>query len=219
MAGELSKHQWKAAHDIAFELSEAETVDINEFKKIIEYWRCFWGNSTSSERFFQYLNSLVQKADSIGYSKRSGSYYQKIREACKQHLKNYDSSELLQILGWSGRLIVYYQKGVPTGELQQRKNAIDRDYGGSERQDQLAKLEQISQNESFKEEQEIEARVHSKGNQTVEYLIQGVGIKVKEPKKRINKIPDEQDAPVIVRITSLNEGGGINNVTFVRQND
>lgn len=160
---------------------------------------------------FEYLDVLVRNGKSVGHTGNTPEYYRCIREACNNHLKNlqFDSLAILQILGWTIRLMHYY-KVIPIGEIPEI--VIEEDTTAvSERQAAIAALKST---QTFAEGQIIEATVEkkqSKGNK-VTYLIAGVSFNEKEP-KTFNQIPES--GTVKVQIKSLKEDGTINHVKFM----
>ncbi|GAA6623444.1 hypothetical protein [Scytonema sp. NUACC26] len=62
--------------------------------------------------FFIYLEQLVEYGNVIGHSGKTPIYYESINEICKIFLKVYAKKPLvlIQILGWSQRLMGYYKK-------------------------------------------------------------------------------------------------------------
>ena len=107
---ELSTAQWQAAHQIAIEL--AKGTDVNEFRKAIAYLKTISDQENAGKRFFSYLNTLSRNGDKIGYSTKTKSYYLDILNACDNYLLDYQTNAtiMLQVLGWSARLIKYYKK-------------------------------------------------------------------------------------------------------------
>ncbi len=62
-------------------------------------------------RFFTYIEQLAENGNIIGHSNKTTSYYESISKICNQHLRVYDKKPLviIQILGWSQRLMRYYK--------------------------------------------------------------------------------------------------------------
>ncbi|MGF1937007.1 MAG: hypothetical protein RM347_021905 [Nostoc sp. ChiQUE02] len=62
-------------------------------------------------RFFTYIEQLAEYGKTIGHSKKTTSYYESINEICNQYLRLYEKKPLviIQILGWSQRLMRYYK--------------------------------------------------------------------------------------------------------------
>ncbi|MBD2298839.1 hypothetical protein [Nostoc sp. FACHB-190] len=62
-------------------------------------------------RFFTYIEQLVEHGKTIGHSKKTTNYYESINEVCNQYLRIYEKKPLviIQILGWSQRLMRYYK--------------------------------------------------------------------------------------------------------------
>nr|WP_322657135.1 hypothetical protein [Dendronalium sp. ChiSLP03b]MDZ8203462.1 hypothetical protein [Dendronalium sp. ChiSLP03b] len=62
-------------------------------------------------KFFTYLEQLVEHGKIIGHSNKTINYYESINEVCNQYLRIYQKKPLviIQILGWSQRLMRYYK--------------------------------------------------------------------------------------------------------------
>lgn len=62
-------------------------------------------------RFFTYIEQLAEHGKTIGHSKKTSTYYESINEICNQYLRLYEKKPLviIQILGWSQRLMRYYK--------------------------------------------------------------------------------------------------------------
>jgi hypothetical protein len=117
---ELTDNQWQAAHAIARMIVQ-EGANAGELKKAMAYLRTCTGDSEDSDggdRFFKYLGNLVRGGNNIGHSKRTLGYYSILNDACLKYLKELQDSPrtMLEILGWAGRLISYYQAS-PIAEL------------------------------------------------------------------------------------------------------
>jgi hypothetical protein len=69
-------------------------------------------------RFFTYLEQLIEYGEIIGHSGSTPVYYESIHTICTQHLKLYDKKPLvlIQILGWSQRLMRFYKTVNPNFE-------------------------------------------------------------------------------------------------------
>ena len=114
---DLTDNQWKRAHAIARQIVQ-DGANKGELKKAMAYLRICADESDGGTRFFKYLGNLVGGGDRIGHSKRTVEYYRGLNDACIKHLKSLQDSPLimLEILGWAGRLIPYYQSS-PIAEL------------------------------------------------------------------------------------------------------
>ena len=114
---ELTDDQWKAAHAIAERIVQ-DGANAGELKKAMAYLRTCANCSDGGVRFFKYLENLVRGGNRIGHSGRAVEYYRGLNDACTQHLTSLkDNPEvMLEILGWAGRLIAYYQ-GAPIAEI------------------------------------------------------------------------------------------------------
>ncbi|MEW5958829.1 MAG: hypothetical protein AB1801_13940 [Chloroflexota bacterium] len=98
----LTSQEVEIAQALARDL--APYVDRNEVGKVLDYFR----RVRSTEKFFKLLDALPRS----GYtrSKRTRDYLTQIRSACRQHLRPVtDDQHALAIVGWSFRLMTYYQ--------------------------------------------------------------------------------------------------------------
>lgn len=114
---ELTENQWKIAHIIARQLVQ-EGTDVNELKKATAYLRTCVDVPEGGKRFFKYLQNLVFSGDKISHSKRTLDYYRSLNRACCQYIQPLQDTPqmMLDILGWVGRLVAYYQEA-PIAEL------------------------------------------------------------------------------------------------------
>ncbi|WP_218082208.1 hypothetical protein [Anthocerotibacter panamensis] len=114
----LTEHQWQTVHAIAQTLVKAE-VDDNELRKAMVYLRACAGEEGAGIKFFRYLETLVALGKKIGHSQSTIMYYTNIEDACTRFLTPYqnDVPGMLSILGWTFRLIKYYQEAGPLGEV------------------------------------------------------------------------------------------------------
>lgn len=213
----LTEAQWQIAHAIAQNLVQTET-DVNELGKAIAYLRHAMNQNPSDagSRFFKCLKMLVSNGRQIGHSGRTLDYYRNIDKACSQYLRREeaDAETMLQILGWTARLMRYY-KVTPIGEISEFNSEVQVAPIVTERQ---AAIEELKNAQEFEEGQILEAQIdkkHSKGNK-VTYIILGIAFTEKEP-KLFNIIPDS--GTVKVQIKSLKEDGSINHVKFVQPSD
>ncbi|BAY07495.1 hypothetical protein [Calothrix sp. NIES-2098] len=110
----LQDEHWKVAHEIAQSLVLDKT-DVNELDKAIAYLRANSEQPKAGAKFFKYLSILVKNGEYISHSNKTVEYYESIAAACQQ-LQPYkhDALLMIQILGWTKRLMRYYRKvGVP----------------------------------------------------------------------------------------------------------
>lgn len=203
----LTEQQWEIAHAIAQYLKSQKT-DPNEVKKVLEYLRRFKSDNNAGQRFFQYLETLANNGKKVGHSTKTVIYYRNLENTCKEYLEPYkDNPEIiLMILGWTVRLIRYYDKD--SLETDQTINQTQQ----SQRQ---VEIEQAYQFQEFSENQYLDATVTDlkKGNK-VTYQLKETKQKLteKEPKK-IDKLSIGQS--VQVKITKLEQDGKIKHVKYV----
>lgn len=172
---ELTDAQWQIADAIARQLV-IEGTDVNELRKATTYLRDRQNEARAGKKFFDYLKTLVRYGNAIGHSKRTLGYYQSLDAVCSQYLDSYqdDGERMLYILSWAARLVQYYDKGVPTGEIE-RPNVM------SERE---AELKSVSESNNFAVGQTLEAIVTAvRGNKVTYQLLGIIKLTQKEPRK------------------------------------
>lgn len=128
----MKSQDWQIAEVIARELSNRET-DINEFQKVISYVRVQTtvpGNRVG-EKFFMLLNTMVRDGRYLVRSGRTMDYYRDLQAVCGQYLSRYrtavgeEAEKLVEILGWSARLMRYYNSEAGEAELAARQRAAE----------------------------------------------------------------------------------------------
>lgn len=202
---ELTKNQWKVAHGMAIALVKDET-DVNEFGKTIAYLREFCDRTDAGDRFFKYLHTLAKQGQQIGHSKKTVGYYEAIFETCDRYLRAYqsDPAAMLQILGWTFRLMKYYKVAEPIGETEVP------DPPRSERQAEIA---EVAESQDFEVGQTIEATVTAiKGNKVTYEILGTIKLTEKEP-KHAKKLTEGQT--VTVEIVALKDDGSLRKVKYV----
>lgn len=200
---ELTDNQWQAAHAIARQLVQ-DKADVNELKKAFTYLRTCVDAPNAGERFFKYLQNLVYSGDRIGHSKPTVDYYRGLNDACIKYLKPLQDSPqtMLEILGWAGRLIPYYQAS-PIPELMTAAPIEVESIRQAERR-------QAAKAASFQVGQVVEATIAKIDGNKVTYQLPGeLRLTQKEPKhfrepKRFKLTVGQQ---VQVEITELREDG------------
>jgi len=199
---DLTELQWQIAHAIAQTLVKADT-DANELGKAIAYLRNY--ANQDGTKLFDYLKTLVRNGRQIGHSKRTSDYYQAIDNACNQYLKAYQDNPavMLHILGWSYRLMRYYQNAEPVGE-------ISAPLVESARQAEIA---EVVSTHDFKVDQVLDATVTGvKGNKVTYEILGTIKLTEKEPKKA-KSLSEGQN--VKVEVVALKEDGSLKKVKCV----
>jgi hypothetical protein len=202
---ELTETQWQIADAIARQLV-IEGTDVNELRKAISYLRDRQDESDAGKKFFDYLKTLSRHGNAVGHSKRTLGYYQSLDAVCSQFLESYQGNapRMLHILSWAARLVQYYDKGVPTGEIEKPTSVM------SERE---AEIKSLTKAHQFAVGQELEAVVTSIKNSKVTYEILGsIKLTQKEP-KIVDKLNEGQALNVM--ITELKENGSIKKVKAI----
>lgn len=205
----LTDKDWDVSHAIAKTLVKDNT-DVNELGKVIAYLRSAINQSPNDavSRFFKYLKTLVTNNRQIVHSGRTLGYYRSIDQACSAYLKGYqgDAETLLEILGWSARLMRYY-KVEPIGEIPSDTDTASK----SARQREIAK---VTHSQNFKVDQVLEAKVTKVSGNKVTYEILATNqlLSPKEPKKA-SLLQESQ--MVKVKIVALKEDGTIKSVKCV----
>lgn len=204
----LTDKDWDVTHAIATTLAKADT-DVNELGKVIAYLRSIINQNRNDgvSRFFKYLKTLVTNGRQIGHSGRTLDYYRSIDQACSAYLKGYqgDAETLLEILGWSARLMRYY-KVEPIGEIPSATVSVSE----SSRQREITK---VAQSQNFKLDQVLEAKVTKvSGNKVTYEILATIKLTQKEPKKASSL---QESQMVKVKIVALKDDGSIKNVKCV----
>ncbi|MFB2918436.1 MULTISPECIES: hypothetical protein [Aerosakkonema] len=192
---DLTEIQWQIAHGIAQTLVKEET-DVNELGKVMAYLRAYSDRENAGTKFFSYLQTLSRQGNRIGYSQKTSGYYDSIERTCTKYLQLYqnDVTAILQILGWSIRLMRYYKEAGPIGEI--TAPVIE-----STRQ---AEILQVTQSQDFAIDQILDAQVIGIAGNKVTYQILGaIKLTEKEPKKASSL---QQGQIVKVKITALKNG-------------
>ena len=106
---QMNENLWSIAHNLAYEMHE-HNVDVNEVNKVIAFMRQYHKVDDALDKFKSLLQQLAYSDDAPIQSGRTRDYYEDIQECCQKHLDNIsDPNELLLILGWSRRLMYYYE--------------------------------------------------------------------------------------------------------------
>lgn len=201
---ELSEAQWQVADAIARQLV-IDGTDVNELRKAIAYLREHLDRDGAGRKFFDYLKVLVRSGDSIGHSRRTSDYYRSLDAVCSQYLSSYqeDAPKMLLLLSWAARLVFYYSKGVPIGEVKPASIKSERE----------AEISAAIATNNFEKGQKIEAVVQSIRGSKVTYVLPGeIKLTIKEPRQSENM---EEGQIVEVEITDLREDGFPKKVKYV----
>ena len=101
----MTQSMWRTAHAIARELVQRD-CDPNEVQKAFVYLR----THRDGERFFHFLEALVQHGRFLVRSSRTLDYYRAMLEVGRRHLTGYrsDAEAMQQVLGWAVRLMRFY---------------------------------------------------------------------------------------------------------------
>lgn len=204
----LTDAQWQIADEIARQLV-IDGTDVNELRKAIAYLREHLDCEQAGKYFFDYLKTLVRQGKTIGHSKRTIEYYRSLDEVCSQYLVNYqdDAPVMLHLLGWAARLVQYYDKGVPTGEISKPEVMSERE----------AELKVVTEANTFEVGQQLDATVTAiRGNKVTYELLGSIRLTVKEPKKikDLEKSFDNKQK-VRIKITQLKDDGSPKKVRAV----
>lgn len=195
----LTDNQWNTAHAIARRIVQ-DGANAGELKKAMAYLRTCADAPDGGTRFFKYLGNLVGAGDRIGHSKRTVEYYRGLNDACIKYLKPLQDSPqtMLEILGWAGRLIPYYQAS-PIAELTNASMEIEAE---SARQ---AAIKAAAEGASFEIGKVIGATIKAIKGKEVTYELEG-GIKLtqKEPRKAGDLLVGQS---VQVEISEMRETG------------
>ena len=197
----LTEVQWQVTDAIARSLV-LDHADVNELQKAIAYLRAYRDRDDAGKQFFSYLKTLVRHGDRIGHSKKTAGYYATIERVCEQYLRAYqdDTPMILQILGWAARLMQYYDKAGPIGEIPAAKIQSERE----------AEIQAVTSAQSFAVGQKLETQVKSiKGNKVTYEILGAIRLTQKEP-KQVKSLTEGQT--VMVEIVDLKEDGSIRKI-------
>lgn len=175
---ELTDNQWKTAHAIARQIVK-NGANAGELKKAMAYLRTCADAPDGGTRFLKYLGNLVGAGDRVGHSKRTVEYYRGLNDACIKYLKPLQDSPqvMLEILGWAGRLIAYYQRS-PIAELTNASMEIEVESA------KQAAVKAAAAAASFAVGQVMAATIEKKeGNKITYRLADEIRLTQKEPKK------------------------------------
>jgi hypothetical protein len=196
---DLTDNQWKTAHAIARRIVQ-DGANAGELKKAMAYLRTCVDAEDGGARFFKYLSNLVIGGDRIGHSKRTVDYYRGLNDVCVKYLKPLQDSPqmMLEILGWAGRLIAYYQAS-PIAELANAPMDIETESA------KQAAIKAAAEAAQFEVGQVVPAIIKTIKKKEVTYeLLGGIKLTQKEP-KNADKLVDGQT--VQVEITEMRETG------------
>jgi hypothetical protein len=150
-------------------------------------------------RFFKYLDNWAAVKHSKVHSKSTVEYYKSLKDVCKS-LKPLQNSPqiMLEILGWAGRLIPYYQAS-PIAELSNAPMEVEAESA------KQAAIKAAAVAAKFEVGQAIEVMIKAIKGKEVTYELEG-GIKLtqKEP-KQAEKLTVGQS--VQAKITEMRETG------------
>ncbi|NJK66173.1 MAG: hypothetical protein HC941_06300 [Microcoleus sp. SU_5_3] len=200
----LTEHQWGIAHAIAQTLVKEQT-DVNELGKAIAYLRASVNEPNAGTRFFKYLKTLVSNGRQISHSKQTPGYYWSIDQACSEYLQSEQTNpqKMLEILGWSARLMRYYKEAGPIEEI-----AVPVAESGRK-----AEIAQIMQSQKFAIGQKLAATVIAvKGNKVTYEILGTIKLTEKEPKKASSL---QEGQSVQVKIVAIKEDGSMKSVKCV----
>jgi hypothetical protein len=200
----LTEYQWGVARAIAQTLVKDGT-HVNEFGKAIAYLRASVNEPNGGARFFKYLKTLVSNGRQIGHSKKTSDYYQNIDETCTKYLQSEQTNpqKMLEILGWSARLMRYYREAGPIEE-------IVVPVAESARQAEIA---QVMQSEKFEIGQILAATVIAiKGNKVTYEILGTIKLTEKEPKKASSL---QEGQAIEVKIVAIKEDGSLKSIKCV----
>lgn len=201
---ELTELQWQVADAIAQSLIRDGT-DVNELKKIIGYLRAYRERENAGVKFFDYLKTLAKNGGRIGHSNKTSGYLNNIEKTCTKYLLPYQDEPLtmLQILGWAARLVQYYDKAGPIGEIPEIVIPTEREVA----------IQAVIQANQFEVGQRLEAIADSiKGNKVTYEILGTIRLTEKEPKKAATL---SEGQTVTIEILGLKEDGSIKRVKCV----
>ena len=214
---DLTESQWQIAHSMSQSLVKAE-VDVNELGKAIAYLRYTISQdlTNAGSRFFDYLETLVRNARTIGHSGKTLDYYRSLNQVCGSSFSSYKDNGriMLEILGWVARLMRYYKNAGEVGDVRSIAESSTITPQLSERQ---KTLEAIAEAEDFQVGQVLEAQVKNIKGKAVTYeFAGGFKLTLKEA-KNYDKLKLWIDKTVKVEITQMRENGKPKKVKWLGQ--
>lgn len=208
----LSEREWQLAHIVAQQLVLAK-ADANELGKAKSYLRVVADQADAGQRFFRYLETLAKQGDRIGHSKQTKEYYDSMSNICQKYLQEESNNiaSLMQIVGWSFRLMRYYKDAMPLETLREVADTAILVDVPSARQ---AEISQAIADVQIEEGSVLDSVVAAiKGNKVTYEMFGGaVRLTQKEPKKA-DSLSEGQS--VKVEVTELKEDGGIKKVKLL----
>jgi hypothetical protein len=107
----MEERHFALAHEIARGLAEKGT-DVNELATISAYL----ASKRNMQDFFTLLDWLASPGGkAVVRSGKTTEYYIDIRQACHALREMHDTDEMAQVLGWSVRLMRYYNHVLSRG--------------------------------------------------------------------------------------------------------
>jgi hypothetical protein len=210
----LTEAQWQITHAIALTLVKDGT-DVNELGKAIAYLRASVNQPNAGAKFFKYLKTLVSNGRQIGHSSRTSDYYRSIERACNQYLQHEQSNAqtMLQILGWTARLMRYYKDASPIEEITLPPTSLPtrrKDEQVEKSSERQAEIAEVISTHDFAIGQILEAKVTAiKGNKVTYEILGTIKLTEKEPKKAPLL---SEGQTVKVEILDLKEDGSVKKV-------
>lgn len=212
----LSDNQWKVAHNIAQQLALSK-ADANELGKAFGYLRAFGDRPDAGKRFFKYLQTLADRGKIIGHSKQTSGYFQAMVEVCNKFLRDYqdDPGAMQEILGWSFRLMRYYQNAGSPGE----SNGNTTESAAESVSEPQAKIAEAVKNLDLQVGQKVAATVtevkEKKKGKKVTYEVQQTRQKLSkdEYKKKAESL--SEGLSVTLEIVELKDDGSIKKFKLV----
>ena len=218
-AKQMNEAQWEIAHDIAFELVDRGT-DPNELGKVLAFIRQYQNADNAKDRLLLMVGRLANSSNALIRSRQTQRFYRNIQEACQQHLRGInEADELLQVLGWSLRLMRYYriepkrateEQWLPHSKSVQRENM--------QRQIQVPKSQPKPTSEPPKQPEQPKIRVGDRINATI-LKKNGMEVTVRLQTNKNEEVvferpyyPGQVGAQIKVRVLGVNESGQVTKV-------
>ena len=106
----------KSDFDLADKMARAlvNRTDVNELIKTVSIMKSKLRDERetfTTASYFEFLDAVVKNGESVVRSGRTLDYYRALRDVSLQYLRPYSESPslMLEILGWTGRLLRYYE--------------------------------------------------------------------------------------------------------------
>ncbi|MGI0493505.1 hypothetical protein ACN4EG_17115 [Alkalinema pantanalense CENA528] len=114
----MKKRDWQVVDRLARYWVEQRTDD-TEVRRLVSYLRQLIqrGEAMAGYRMFEYVRVLKMNGAAMQRSNQTTVHYEEICEGFEEFLEDYrgEPQRLLEVLGWTGRVMRYYKGGKEVG--------------------------------------------------------------------------------------------------------